>query len=94
MHVSGPGTVLYFPAAHAAHVPLSGPVNPRLQTQLVNTVAPTLALQREALLFADFGLHLTCSNNECLGLSTTTYRGDLSPILLILGYGPFAFTLS
>ncbi len=40
VHATVPVTVLYFPAAHAAHVPPSGPVNPRLQTQLVNAVDP------------------------------------------------------
>ncbi len=38
-HEPNPMTDLYFPAAHAAHVP-PGPVNPRLQAQLVNAVDP------------------------------------------------------
>ncbi len=37
MHATLPVTVLYFPAAHALHVPPSGPVNPGLQTQAVTT---------------------------------------------------------
>ena len=40
VHATVPGTVLYFPAANAAHGPPSGPVNPRLQTQLDNDVDP------------------------------------------------------
>jgi hypothetical protein len=40
VHATVPETALYFPAAHSAHVPPLGPVNPRLQTQLVNVVDP------------------------------------------------------
>ncbi len=40
VHAAEPVAGLYFPAAHAAHVPPLGPVNPRLQTQLVNAVDP------------------------------------------------------
>ena len=40
VHATVPVTVLYFPAAHSSHVPPLGPVNPRLQTQLVNAVDP------------------------------------------------------
>jgi hypothetical protein len=42
VHATEPDPVLYFPAAHAAHVPPSGPVNQRLQTQLVSAVDPTV----------------------------------------------------
>ena len=38
MHPPAPTTALYFPATHATHVPPSGPVNPRLQTQAVVAV--------------------------------------------------------
>jgi hypothetical protein len=40
VHATEPVVVLYFPAAQAEHVPPSGPVNPRLQTQLVDVVDP------------------------------------------------------
>jgi hypothetical protein len=40
VHAAEPGTVLYFPATHAVHVPPLGPVNPRLQRQLSSAVAP------------------------------------------------------
>jgi hypothetical protein len=33
VHAAAPVTILYFPAAHAVHVPPLGPVNPRLQRQ-------------------------------------------------------------
>ena len=33
--------IIIFPAAHALHVPPSGPVYPKLQTQLDNVVDPT-----------------------------------------------------
>ena len=33
VHAAVPVTILYFPAAHAVHVPPLGPVNPRLQRQ-------------------------------------------------------------
>ena len=42
VHVAVPVTVLYFPASHAKHVPPLGPVNPRLQTQLVSAVDPVI----------------------------------------------------
>jgi hypothetical protein len=41
VHAAEPGTVLYFPATHAVHVPPLGPVNPRLQRQLASAVDPT-----------------------------------------------------
>jgi len=41
VHVALSVVVLNFPAAQAKHVPPLGPVNPRLQTQLVSTVDPT-----------------------------------------------------
>jgi hypothetical protein len=40
VHSSLPVTFLYFPAVQAEHVPPFGPVNPRLQTQLLNAVEP------------------------------------------------------
>jgi hypothetical protein len=40
VHPPLPVTILYFPAAQAEHVPPFGPVNPRLQTQLLNAVEP------------------------------------------------------
>jgi hypothetical protein len=40
VHPALPVTILYFPAAQAEHVPPFGPVNPRLQTQLLNAVEP------------------------------------------------------
>ncbi len=40
VHPILPVTILYFPAAQAEHVPPFGPVNPRLQTQLLNAVEP------------------------------------------------------
>ena len=41
VHAAVPIESLYFPATHASHVPPSGPVKPRLQTQLVGAVDPT-----------------------------------------------------
>jgi hypothetical protein len=40
VHAAEPVNILYFPATHASHVPPSGPVNPRLHTQLVSAVDP------------------------------------------------------
>ena len=40
VHETEPVTSLYFPAAHAEHVPPSGPVNPWLQRQTVERVLP------------------------------------------------------
>jgi hypothetical protein len=40
VHPTLPVTILYFPAVQAEHVPPFGPVNPRLQTQLLNAVEP------------------------------------------------------
>ena len=37
-HAAGPGSVLYFPAAHAEHVPPLGPEYPVLQTQIVDAI--------------------------------------------------------
>jgi hypothetical protein len=42
VHATEPEPVLYFPAAHAAHVPPLGPVYPRLQTQLVSVDDPAI----------------------------------------------------
>ena len=42
VHAILPMTALYFPAAHALHVPPSGPVYPGLQTQLVKALDPAL----------------------------------------------------
>jgi hypothetical protein len=42
VHATEPELVLYFPAAHAAHVPPLGPVYPRLQTQLVSADDPAV----------------------------------------------------
>ncbi len=41
VHAAVPIESLYFPATHASHVPPSGPVKSRLQTQLVGAVDPT-----------------------------------------------------
>jgi hypothetical protein len=38
VHVAVPVIILYFPPAHAEHVPPLGPVNPGLQTQIVNAI--------------------------------------------------------
>jgi hypothetical protein len=40
VHAVEPVVVLYFPAAQPEHVPPSGPVNPALQTQLLNSAEP------------------------------------------------------
>ncbi len=40
LHPTAPTTALYFPAAHAAHVPPSGPVCPRAQRQAETAVCP------------------------------------------------------
>jgi hypothetical protein len=40
VHVAAPATILYFPAAHASHVPPLGPVYPRLQRHEPIAVSP------------------------------------------------------
>ncbi len=42
VHAAEPAAALYFPAVHAAHSPPLGPVNPRLQTQLLSAVDPAV----------------------------------------------------
>jgi len=50
VHATEPVVVLYFPAAHAKHVPPSGPVNPRLQTQSVSASLPMTDCELEGQL--------------------------------------------
>jgi hypothetical protein len=40
VHVAVPVIILYFPPAHAVHVPPLGPVNPGLQTQATKALLP------------------------------------------------------
>jgi ABC-type cobalt transport system substrate-binding protein len=47
VHAAAPVDVLYFPAAHAVHVPPSGPVEPVLQVQLVEAALPASELESD-----------------------------------------------
>ncbi len=45
--MTGPVDALYFPTAHAVHVPPSGPVEPALQVQLVKAALPAGELEAD-----------------------------------------------
>jgi hypothetical protein len=50
VHRAAPIDALYFPAAHAEHVPPSGPEKPALQAQLVKTELPASELELDGQL--------------------------------------------
>mgnify|MGYP007083791800 CR=1 FL=1 len=45
LHAADPNTILYFPATHEVHGPPSGPVEPALQVQSVETKLPVRELE-------------------------------------------------
>ena len=81
VHAADPVNVLYFPAAHAMHVPPAGPENPALQVQFVKEVLPTGALEVSAVKSTPRTMRSAIAKvASVLRYSSTTKTPAMSPL--------------